>query len=111
MLGAVQADRVVAMAEALFDRSESPRHAEIAVTVDRHLRRRGLGSHLVAQAVERAGALGIRRTNLSFLRENRPIRHIIRALGGQVDMEDLVGAIPTGELTHVPAGFDQRLAA
>ena len=111
ILGAIRADRVVAMAEALFDCSGAPHHAEIAVSVDHDLRRRGLGGHLVAQAVERVGALGARQTSLSFLRENRPIQRIVRALGGLLDMEDLVGSIPTAAFAHAPAAFDQRLAA
>jgi ribosomal protein S18 acetylase RimI-like enzyme len=111
ILGAIRADRVVAMAEALFDCSGAPHHAEIAVSVDHDLRRRGLGGQLVAQAVERVGALGARQTSLSFLRENRPIQRIVRALGGLLDMEDLVGSIPTAAFAHAPAAFDQRLAA
>jgi ribosomal protein S18 acetylase RimI-like enzyme len=111
ILGAIRADRVVAMAEALFDCSGAPHHAEIAVSVDHDLRRRGLGGHLIAQAVERVGALGARQTSLSFLRENRPIQRIVRALGGLLDMEDLVGSIPTAAFAHAPAAFDQRLAA
>jgi GNAT superfamily N-acetyltransferase len=111
ILGAIRADRVVAMAEALFDCSGAPHHAEIAVSVDHDLRRRGLGGYLVGQAVERVGALGARQTSLSFLRENRPIQRIVRSLGGLLDMEDLVGSIPTAAFAHAPAAFDQRLAA
>jgi GNAT superfamily N-acetyltransferase len=75
LLGAIRADRIVGMAEALFDRSAPPRYAEIAVSVDTDLRRRGLGGFLVAQAVDRAALLGVCQTNLSFLRENRPTWH------------------------------------
>jgi GNAT superfamily N-acetyltransferase len=93
LLGAVRADRVVGMAEALFDCSHAPRDAEIAVSVDVELRGRGLGHHLVSQAVARAAALGARHSSFAFLRENRPIQRIVRALGGLLDMEDLVGVV------------------
>ena len=93
LLGAISADRVVGVAEALFNRSGPPRHAEIAVSVDAALRGRGLGGFLVSHTVDRARSLGVSQASLSFLRENRPIQRIIRTLGGRVDMEDLVGEI------------------
>jgi RimJ/RimL family protein N-acetyltransferase len=109
LLGAIRADTVAGMAEALLDRNAPPRHAEIAVSVDTALRGQGLGRCLVAGAIDRAERLGVSRTNLSFLRENRPMQRIIRVLGGHVDMKELVGMIP------VPAGTaadaDARLAA
>jgi GNAT superfamily N-acetyltransferase len=108
ILGAIRADNVVGMAEALLDRSAPPRHAEIAVSVDTALRGQGLGRFLVAGAIDRAALLGVSQTNLSFLRENRPMQRIIRTLGGDVDMKELVGMIP------MPAGTanaDARLAA
>lgn len=108
LLGAIHGDRIVGMAEALFDRAIPSRHAEIAVSVDADLRGRGLGGFLVAHAVDRAGLLGVRQTSLAFLRENRPIQRIVRALGGCVDMEDLVGIIPVGAAS---ADLNQRLAA
>jgi GNAT superfamily N-acetyltransferase len=111
LLGAICADRVIGLAEALFDRSIPPRHAEIAVSVDTDLRGRGLGGFLVAHAVDRAGLLGVHRTSLSFLRENRPIQQIVRTLGGHVDMEDLVGVIPMGAFAAAAANVDQPLAA
>jgi GNAT superfamily N-acetyltransferase len=111
LFGAIRADRIVGMAEALLDRLTPPRHAEIAVSVDTDLRGRGLGGFLVAHAVDRAALLGVSQTNLSFLRENRPIQRIVRTLGGRVDMEDLVGMIPIGAFAAAPANADQRLAA
>lgn len=111
LLGAISGDRIVGLVEALFDRSIPPRHAEIAVSVDADLRGRGLGSFLVAHAVDRAGMLGVRQTSLSFLQENRPVQRIIRTLGGRVDMEDLVGTIPMGAFGAAPANVNLRLAA
>jgi GNAT superfamily N-acetyltransferase len=111
LLGAIRADRIVGIAEALFDRSAPPRHAEIAASVDTDLRGRGLGGFLVAHAVDRAALLGVCQTNLSFLRENRPIQRIVRTLGGRVDMEDLVGVIPVGAFAAAPPSANQRLAA
>jgi GNAT superfamily N-acetyltransferase len=111
LLGAICADRIVGMAEALFDRSAPPHHAEIAVSVDTDLRGRGLGGFLVAHAVDRAALLGVCQTSLSFLRENRPIQRIVRTLGGCLDMEDLVGVIPIGAFAAAPVNVDQRLAA
>jgi GNAT superfamily N-acetyltransferase len=111
LLGAIVADRVVGIAEALFDRTDSPGNAEIAVSVDLGVRRRGLGRYLVRRAVAYAEILGARQTSLSFLRENRPIQRIVRGLGGSVDMEDLVGVIRFGDVTIAPSHADQRLAA
>jgi GNAT superfamily N-acetyltransferase len=111
LLGAICGDRVVGIAEALFGRAIPVRHAEIAVSVDADHRGRGLGGFLVAHAVDRAGLLGVSQTSLSFLRENRSIQRIVRTLGGQVDMEDLVGTITTGAFEVAPVSVDQRLAA
>jgi hypothetical protein len=66
---------------------------------------------LVSHAVNRARLLGVRQMSFSFLTENRPIQRIIRALGGRVDMEDLVGTITTGAFDAAAANVDQRLAA
>jgi GNAT superfamily N-acetyltransferase len=107
LIGAIDADRVVGIAEALLDRSAAPRHAEIAVSVDADLRGQGLGGFLVAHAADRAALLGVRETRLTFLQENRSIQRIIRSLGGRLDMEDLVGVIRMG----APADVDERLAA
>jgi GNAT superfamily N-acetyltransferase len=111
LLGAICRDRVVGMAEALFGRTFSPHHAEIAVSVDADLRGRGLGGFLVGHAVDRVGLLGVRQTSFSFLRENRSIQRITRTLGGRVDMEDLVGTITTGAFNTDVARGDRRLAA
>jgi GNAT superfamily N-acetyltransferase len=103
LLGAVRADRLVGIVEALFDRAGPPKHAEIAVSVDLALRGRGLGHHLVARAVEQVELLGARDTSFAFLRENRPIQRIVRALGGMLDMEDLLGTIRLGGLAAAAA--------
>jgi GNAT superfamily N-acetyltransferase len=97
LLGAICADRVVGMAEALLDCSHAPSDAEIAVSVDAELRRRGLGHHLVSQAVARAAALGARHSSFAFLLENRAIQRIVRSLGGLLDMDDLIGVVRAAE--------------
>lgn len=94
LLGAVFADVIVGMSEALFGGRIPARHAEIAVSVDRALRGRGLGHFLVRHVIGRAALRGVRQASLCFLRENQPIQRIIRRLGGAVDMEELVGLIP-----------------
>lgn len=106
LLGAVFCDAVVGMSEALFDGRGPVRHAEIAVSVDRLLRRRGLGCFLVRHVIGRAALHGVDQTSLRFLRENQPIPRMVRRLGGTVDMEDLVGVVPVEPGT----GFDIRLA-
>jgi GNAT superfamily N-acetyltransferase len=111
LLGAIRADRVVGMAEALFGPSAPPHHAEITVSVELQLRGRGLGRHLVGRAVDHAGVLGVRQMSLAFLRENRPIQRIVHALGGLVDVQDLVGVIRTGDFAVAPGSSDERLAA
>jgi GNAT superfamily N-acetyltransferase len=109
ILGAICADRVVGIAEVLYDRSGC--HAEVAVSVDRELRGHGLGRHLVDEAVQRATMLGMRQANFSFLRENRPMQRIIRALGGMVDMEDLIGMLWTGDDRLAAARYYPPIAA
>jgi GNAT superfamily N-acetyltransferase len=111
LLGAIRADRVIGMADALFDPSALPHHAEITVSVDLQLRGRGLGRHLVGRAVDQAGMLGVRQASLAFLQENQPIQRIVHALGGLVDMQDLVGVIRTGDFTLAPDYSDERIAA
>jgi RimJ/RimL family protein N-acetyltransferase len=111
LLGAIQSDRIVGIAEASFDRARPSGHAEIAVSVDTALRGRGLGGHLVGRAVGYAEVLGAGRVNFSFLHRNTPFQRIVRSLGGSVDMEDLVGVIRTSRSADEPADFDQRLAA
>jgi GNAT superfamily N-acetyltransferase len=100
LLGALQDDRLIGVAEAVFDRAPAPREAEIAVTVSKPLRGRGLGRHLVDLTVDHVSARGVMRTSLFFLRENRFIQRIVRSLGGVFDAEE--GAIPTR--CFAPAG-------
>ena len=109
LFGAIRADRVVGMAEALFDHAAMPRHAEVAVSVDGDARGRGLGRYLTSRAVAYAALLGARQSCFAFLRENRPMQRIIRTLGGLVDMDDLIGVIRTADAALTAA--DQRLAA
>ena len=104
ILGAVQQDRLIGVAEALFDRPLTPRHAEIAVTVSRQLRGRGLGRHLVDLMIDHVSAVGVTQTSLYFLRENCLIQRIVRSLGGIFDADEPVGAIP-------PRSFSPTAAA
>lgn len=109
VLGAVCADRV-GIAEVLYDRSGT-QHAEVAVSIDRELRGYGLGRHLVDEALQRAAMFGTRQASFSFLRENRPMQRIIRALGGMVDMEDLIGVLRTGDHALAAARCETPIAA
>lgn len=103
ILGALQEDRLIGVSEALFDRPFSPRHAEIAVTVSKTLRGRGLGRHLVDLTIDHVSALGVTQTSLFFLRENRFIQRIVRSLGGIFDVDEPVGAIPPRSFTPIAA--------
>jgi ribosomal protein S18 acetylase RimI-like enzyme len=96
LVGAVQHDRIIGMAEAGFDDHDPPRHAEVAVSVDAAVRGRGLGRCLARRAVEHAAALGAQATCFLFLRENRPVQRLVRSLGGRLDMEALSGIITLG---------------
>ena len=104
LLGAFQEDHLIGVSEALFDRALAPRHAEIAVTVSAPLRGRGLGRHLVDLTVDHASALGVMRTSLFFLRENRFIQRIVRSLGGIFDADEPMGAIPPRSFASLGAG-------
>lgn len=98
ILGAVWSDRMIGVAEALLGPSAAPRDVEIAVSVDLDYRGCRLGRYLVGQVVDRATLLGAPRAYVLFLQENRPIQRIVRALGGFLDMENLMGVLRPNEV-------------
>jgi hypothetical protein len=103
LLGAVRDNRVVGLAEALFDGSGPSHQVEVAVSVDIESRGLGLGRCLVRRAVDYAEMRGAPHASFAFLRENKPIQRIVRSLGGRVDMEDLVGVIRMGDVAYARA--------
>lgn len=110
LVGAILDDRLIGLAEAVFDREELPRRAEIAVSVERAYRRRGLGRHLVSQVVDHAELLGAPQPHLVFLQENGPLRQIVHALGGLIEPQREAGSDElVGVLGALPA-FDTHLA-
>ncbi len=108
ILGAFEEDQLIGVAEAMFDRAPAPREAEIAVTISKPLRSRGLGRHLVDLAVDHVSARGVMRTSLFFLRENRFIQRIVRSLGGVFDADE--GAIPPRSFPPWNGGLGASLA-
>ena len=112
LLGAIRDDRVVGLAEAVFDGSAPSGRAEIAVSVDPEFRRRGLGRHLVGCAIDRAKLLGAQHAHLMFLQENLPLQQIVHSFGGLIDREDpddateLVGMIRTDHFSYPARHFD-----
>jgi GNAT superfamily N-acetyltransferase len=58
--------------------------AELALSVDREWRGRGVGSELFARAVLWARNRGIRQAIVYCLSENQAMRHIVRKAGGQM---------------------------
>lgn len=111
ILGAIRSGRMIGVAEALFNRSATERHVEIAVSVDVDSRGHGLGRYLVGQVINRAGLLGAHKAYLMFLRENRPIQCIVRALGGLPDMENLLAVVRPNAFAAREAQADECLAA
>jgi GNAT superfamily N-acetyltransferase len=102
ILGAIQDDRLIGVSEAHLDRAFAPNHAEIAITVSRPLRGRGLGSFLVDQTIVHVSAHGVLRTSLYFLGANRPIQSIVLSLGGALDMSANETDGPVGEIPPRP---------
>jgi GNAT superfamily N-acetyltransferase len=102
IIGAMRDEHLLAIAEILFDRAVSPRHAEIAVSVDQAARGHGLGRHLIDIAVDHASVRGVAGIGLSFMRQNRVIQQIVRNLGGCIDMMDLTATPPVRDRTHIP---------
>jgi GNAT superfamily N-acetyltransferase len=102
IIGAVRDEHLLGIAEVLFDRAASPRHAEIAVSVDRTARGHGLGRHLIDVAVDHASVRGVAGISLCFMRQNCAIQQIIRSLGGCIDMMDMTATLPVRHRAHVP---------
>jgi hypothetical protein len=107
VLGAVRSHRVVGVAEAFFVPSLL-RDVEVAVSVDVDLRERGLAKCLTGQIVDRAGLQGAREAKFVFLRENLPIQRVIRAIGGSLDLEDLIAIVRPSTFPSATSGEANR---
>ena len=71
---------------ARFVRSErSPEVAEVAVTVANDWQHRGVGTALLAELVERARSVGVRRFSAVVHSSNRPMFELLQQLGAVVD--------------------------
>jgi GNAT superfamily N-acetyltransferase len=102
IIGAVRDENLLGIAEILFDRAVSPRHAEIAVSVDQIARGSGLGRHMIDIAVDHASIRGVAGIGLSFMRQNHAVQQIVRSLGGCLDMIDMTATLPVRHHARVP---------
>ena len=100
IFGAFKTERLVGVAELLFDAKTPPAHAEIAVSTDRDWRGQGLGYCLVSRALDVAMLRGAPHAKLPTLQDNPRMQRIIGALGGHIDLIDLIGVIPTCDAAH-----------
>jgi GNAT superfamily N-acetyltransferase len=84
-IGAFEQGRLIGIGEIAYDKIFLPKVAEIAVSVDRALRARGVGRELIERAVRAAAWRGATQCTLHFLHANASIPRIARRLGGTVD--------------------------
>lgn len=84
-IGAFEQGRLVGIGEIAYDKPFLPKVAEIAVSVDRTLRARGVGRELIERAVRAAAWRGATQCTLHFLHSNPSIPRIVRRLSGTVD--------------------------
>ena len=84
LVGATDAptNNIVGLAEA--HPAEAPRTVEMAVSVDPLFRQQGLGSRLLARAIELAFANGAEMAEFVFPPDNRPLVALIRGLGAHI---------------------------
>ncbi len=87
-IGAFEQGRLVGIGEIAYDKPFLPKVAEIAVSVDRSLRTRGVGRELIERAVRAAAWRGAGQCTLHFLQTNPAIPRIVRRLGGTVDFAE-----------------------
>jgi len=94
-IGAFESGRLVGIAEIAYDKPFLPKVAEIAVSVDRALRTRGVGRELIERAVRAAAWRGASHCTLHFMHTNPSIPRIVRRLGGTVDFAEGEAVIKT----------------
>jgi len=87
-IGAVENGQLVGIGEIAYDKPFLPTVAEIAVSVDRSLRGRGVGRELIERAVRAAAWRGAGQCTLHFLHTNHSIPRIVRRLSGTVDFAE-----------------------
>lgn len=105
--------QLVAMAHLAFD--ESTQLAEFGVSVQAHLRGRGIGGRLFERAVTQARNRGAQAMAIHIARDNAAMLAIVRRAGAQIEFD---GAEATAQLnlpvhtlgTHVEALVDSHAA-
>jgi len=105
--------QLVAMAHLAFD--ESTQLAEFGVSVQAHLRGRGIGARLFERAVTQARNRGAQTMAIHIARDNAAMLAIVRRAGAQIEFD---GAEATAQLdlpvhtlgTHVEALVDSQAA-
>jgi len=102
-IGAFAEGRLIGIAEIAYDKPFLPKVAEVAVSVDRKQRTRGLGRELIERAVRAAAWRGAERCTLHFLHTNPSIPRIVRRLKGTVDFAEGEAVIKTerASLSHL----------
>lgn len=94
-IGAFEQGQLVGIAEIAYDKPFLPKVAEVAVSVDRSLRTRGVGRELIERAVRAATWRGADQCTLHFLQTNPSIPRIVRRLKGTVDFAEGEALIKT----------------
>jgi GNAT superfamily N-acetyltransferase len=84
-IGAFEQGRLVGLGEIAYDKPFLPNVAELAVSVDRTMRGRGVGRELIERTVRAAAWRGADRCKLHFLQTNPSIPRIVRRLKGVVN--------------------------
>lgn len=108
-IGAFEDGRLVGIGEIAYDKPFLPKVAEVAVSVDRSQRARGVGRELIERAVRAAAWRGAKQCRLHFLHTNPSIPRIVRRLGGAVDFAEGEAVIKS-ERASLPRLWFDRLS-
>ena len=87
LIGALQGRRVVALAHAAVYLESGELLSEVGVSVDKELRRKGLGKRLLRAAIAAAKRFNVRRVHVIFRSDNVAMTALTRAMGARIDRQ------------------------
>ena len=87
LIGALQGRRLVALAHAAVYLESGELVSEVGVSVDKDLRRNGLGKRLLHAAIAAAKRFNVRRVHVIFRSDNVAMTALTRAMGARIDRQ------------------------
>ena len=87
LIGALQGRRLVALAHAAVYLESGELVSEVGVSVDKDLRRKGLGKRLLHAAIAAAKRFNVRRVHVIFRSDNMAMTALTRAMGARIDRQ------------------------